>query len=155
MRLTLLAFLLLTLTVTLAGGANAPNPSNRAAAPLAAGDHTAGWFSSAERNLIRAWLLETQRRTVGRRPASGLPPELDQTVAHGQALPPDRQQKLVRGERLGHDDYRRGRMLPDDLLRQLPPAPPGSEILQIEDQVLRLDAATRTILDIFALGGGD
>jgi hypothetical protein len=44
-------------------------------------------------------------------------------------------------------------MLSSDLLRRLPPPPPGSEILRIEDQIIRLDAATRTILDVFGLGG--
>jgi len=112
-----------------------------------------GTFSSPERNLIRAWLLEAQRRETIRPPATGLPPGLEKKVAVGKSLPPGWQKKLARGERLESEYYRQGVMLPDDLLRRLPPPPPGSEILQLEDRILRLDAATRTILDVFTLGG--
>jgi hypothetical protein len=112
-----------------------------------------GRFSSAERNLIRAWLLEAQRRETTRQPTTGLPPGLEQQVARGKPLPPGWQKKLARGERLERGYYRQGVTLPDDLLLRLPPPPPGSEILQLEDRILRLDAATRTILDVFTLGG--
>jgi hypothetical protein len=112
-----------------------------------------GTFSSAERNLIRAWLLEAQRHATTRQPATELPPGLQKKVARGKPLPPGWQNKLVRGERLERDYYHLGVALPDDLLRRLSPPPPGSEILQIEDRIIRLDAATRTILDVFGLGG--
>jgi len=112
-----------------------------------------GTFSSADRNLIRAWLLETQRRETSRPPAAELPPGLQKKVARGKPLPPGWQKKLTRGERLDREYYSWGRGLPDDLLRRLSPPPPGSEILQIEDRIIRLDAATRTILDVFGLSG--
>ena len=112
-----------------------------------------GTFSSADRNLIRAWLLEAQRRETTRQPAAELPPGLQKKVARGKSLPPGWQKKLARGERLDHEYYSWGRGLPDDLLRRLSPPPPGSEILQIEDRIIRLDAATRTILDVFGLSG--
>ena len=113
-----------------------------------------GTFSSAERNQIRAWLLEAERREASKHPTtSGLPPGLQKKVERGKPLPPGWQKKLARGERLDRDYYAQGVMLPDDLLRRLPPPPPGSEILQIENQIIRLDAATRTILDVFGLGG--
>jgi len=112
-----------------------------------------GTFSSADRNLIRAWLLEAQRHETTRPPAAELPPGLQKKVARGKSLPPGWQKKLARGERLDHEYYSWGRGLPDDLLRRLSPPPPGSEILQIEDRIIRLDAATRTILDVFGLSG--
>jgi len=112
-----------------------------------------GTFSSADRNLIRAWLLEAQRQETTRQPAAELPPGLQKKVARGKPLPPGWQRKLTRGERLDHEYYSWGRGLPDDLLRRLSPPPPGSEILQIEDRIIRLDAATRTILDVFGLSG--
>ena len=115
-------------------------------------DH--GAFTSAERNQIRSWLLEEQRREAARHPTTtGLPPGLQKKVERGKPLPPGWQKKLARGGHLDDDYYTRGVMLPDDLLRRLPPPPPGSEILRIEDQIILLDAATRTILDIFGLGG--
>jgi hypothetical protein len=109
-------------------------------------------FNSAERNLIRSWLVESERLDASKHPPSEIPPGLEKKEAHGKALPPGWQRKLVRGEPLDNDFYRLGRTLPDNLLRKLPPPPPGSEILQIEDQIIRLDATTRTILDVFDLG---
>lgn len=110
-------------------------------------------FSSADRNLIRSWLREAERREAAGRPAAGLPSGLQKTVASGTGLPPGWQTKLSRGTLLDHNYYRRGVMLPDELLRRLSPRPVGAEILRIDDQILLLDAATRTIFDIFALGG--
>lgn len=110
-------------------------------------------FSSAERNLIRSWLLENERHEAARHPATGLPAGLRKKAARGKPLPPGWQKKLVRGESLDQTWYGYGSPLPDNLLRRLPPPPPGSEILQIEDRIIRLDAATRTILDVFGLGG--
>jgi hypothetical protein len=112
-----------------------------------------GTFSSAERNMIRSWLSEQERRAAVKHPPTGLPPGLQKKVARGKALPPGWQKKLARGEYIDDEYYGWGRALPDDLLHRLPPAPAGSEILQIEDQIIRLDAATRTILDVFGLGG--
>ncbi|MHB8707711.1 MAG: hypothetical protein ACYC9I_02445 [Desulfuromonadales bacterium] len=110
-------------------------------------------FNSADRNLIRSWLSQAERREAARHPVTGLPPGLQKKLASGKELPPGWQKKLSRGTLLDHDYYRHGVMLPDDLLRRLSPRPAGSEILRIEDQVILLDAATRTILDIFGLGG--
>jgi Ni/Co efflux regulator RcnB len=115
-------------------------------------DH--GSFNSAERNTIRAWLQDAERQDAARHPTTtGLPPGPQKKVERGKALPPGWQKKLARGEHLDYEYYRSGRALPDDLLRRLPPPPVGSEILQIENQIIRLDAATRTILDVFGLGG--
>jgi Ni/Co efflux regulator RcnB len=122
-----------------------------AAATFAASEP--GRFSSAERNLIRAWLREAQRHETNRQPAPELQPGLEKKAAHGKPLPPGWQKKLARGEHLERDYYYQGVALPDDLLRRLPPPPPGSEILQIEDRIIRLDAASRTIIDVFGLGG--
>jgi len=150
LRLIMLATLLLA--------ASLPTVTGQAAAAqgIAAGLYDErGIFSSAERNLIRAWLLEKERRETVRQPAAELPPGLQKKVARGKPLPPGWQKKLARGERLDLDTYRLAVGLPDDLLRRLPPPPPGSEILQIEDKIIRLDAATRTILDVFGLGGNE
>lgn len=154
-RLTLLMTLLLTAmlpTIATAQADGAVRPD--AAATLQARQSAAtGAFNSAERNLIRAWLLEAERRDATHPPTAGLPPGLQKKVARGKPLPPGWQKKLARGARLEHDYYRSGVALPDELLRRLSPPPPGTEILQIEDRILRLDAATRTILDVFGLSG--
>ena len=153
-RLALLTALLLTLTAAVVAGGNREDRSGYDVRPGYGDLNDYGRFSSAERNLIRAWMLETERRAAVKQPPAGLPPGLEKKVARGKELPPGWQKKLARGERLDRESYGWGRALPDDLLRQLPPAPPGSEILRIEDQIIRLDAATRTILDVFGLGGG-
>lgn len=156
-RVTLLTALLLTATLPadLSVTAHAAGKSAAAPASLSGQQELRGAFSSAERNLIRARLLEQERRASPRQPSAALPPGLQKNVARGKPLPPGWQKKLSRGERLDLDTYRQGIGLPDDLLRRLPPAPPGSEILQIEDRIIRLDAATRTILDVFGLGGNE
>lgn len=151
--------LLMVLWLALAAPAVAAGTSDRKAnAPSRWGyehaDHNElPRFSSADRNLIRSWLREAERREAAGQPAAGLPSGLQKKVASGTGLPPGWQTKLSRGTLLDHSYYRRGVMLPDELLRRLSPRPVGAEILRIDDQILLLDAGTRTIFDIFALGG--
>jgi hypothetical protein len=149
LRLTLLATLLLALPIPAVASLDQDAPASRVSTSTDHDRHRHGTFSGAERNLIRAWLLQAQRQT----PAAGLPAGLQQQGAPGKELPPGWQQQLARGTRLSQESYGRGRPLPAGLLRRLPPPPPGSEILQIDTRILRLDAATRTILDLFSLDG--
>jgi hypothetical protein len=107
-------------------------------------------FSPAERNLIRAHLL-SQKENAPQKGNQNLPPGLQKKVARGKALPPGWQKKVSPGESLDYQVYRQGDSLPDILLRRLPPPPVGSEILQVENQIIRLNSATRTILDVFDL----
>ena len=106
-------------------------------------------FTPAERNLIRAQLIG-QKRTTPLQRDMNLPLGLQQKVARGKALPPGWQKRVVQGHSLDYHVYRQGNSLPDGLLQRLPP-PVGSEILQIEDKIVRLNSATRTILDVFDL----
>ena len=153
-RLALTAALILSLTTTPASAGENPDPGTGRDAMPTSRSHDRGIFSSAERNLIRSWLLETARREATGQPQTALPTGLQQKATPGKQLPPGWEMKLIRGERLDHDYYNRGSTLPADLLQRLPPPPPGSEILRIEDRIIRLDAASRAILDVFALGGG-
>ena len=107
-------------------------------------------FSPAERNLIRAQLLG-QKSGTSQKNHKDLPPGLQKKVARGKALPPGWQKKVAPGQSLDYQVYRQGESLPDVLLQRLPPSPVGSEILQIENKVVRLNSATRTILDVFDL----
>ena len=149
LRLALLATLLLSLTLTAVDNAGQNESASSANAPEDRERNREGTFISAERNLIRAWLRQAQRQD----PAASLPPGLQTQIAPGKARPPEWQHQLARGARLSQEYYGWGRPLPADLLRRLPPPPPGTEILQIETRILRLDAATRTILDFFSLDG--
>ncbi len=111
---------------------------------------TSAKFSPAERNLIRAQLLG-QRDNTPQKSYQDLPPGLQKKVARGKSLPPGWQKKVAPGESLDYQVYRQGESLPDILLRRLPPPPVGSEILRVEDKIMLLNSATRTILDVFDL----
>jgi hypothetical protein len=107
-------------------------------------------FSAAERHLIRAELLGRGHQQAGAgRP--NLPPGLQKKSARGKSLPPGWQSRLIPGHSLDYQVYRQGEHLPDNLLRRLAPPPVGSEIVRIEDRIIRLHSATRTILDVFDL----
>lgn len=107
-------------------------------------------FIPAERNMIRAQLQQHEREKehAGHK---NLPPGLQNKVARGKVLPPGWQKKVAVGQRLDYQVYRQGKSLPEDILRRLPQSPIGSEILRIEDKIIRLHSATRTILDVFDL----
>jgi Ni/Co efflux regulator RcnB len=165
-RLTLLAALVLALAMPAAAKDNKDQDHGKSGSDRGQysrdhdRDHDHAWdrdhrdtFSSAERNLIRSWLLDAERQEAAKHPTTtGLPPGLQKKVERGMALPPGWQKKLARGEHLDREYYSLGRPLPEDLLRRLPPSRPGSEILKIEDQIILIDAATRLILDVFGLG---
>ncbi len=107
-------------------------------------------FSPAERNLIRARMLG-KNNTASQQSNKSLPPGLQKKVARGKSLPPGWQKKLAPGQSLDYQVYRQGESLPDMLLQRLPPSSVGSEILQVENKIIRLNSATRTILDVFDL----
>jgi Ni/Co efflux regulator RcnB len=107
-------------------------------------------FSPAERNLIRTVLLD-RNRTLSQQHSRNLPYGLQKKIARGRSLPPGWQKKVAPGHSLNYHVYRQGESLPDFLLHRLAPPPVGSEILRIENKIIRLNAATRTILDVFDL----
>lgn len=123
--------------------------TNRQSTTEQAGLKSGVTFSPAERNLIRAQLLE-EKRTI-RRQQKPLPPGLQKKMARGRSLPPGWQKKVEPGHSLDYQLYRQGEGLPDILLRRLPPPPVGSEIIRVDEKIIRLDSTTRTILDVFDL----
>jgi Ni/Co efflux regulator RcnB len=108
-------------------------------------------FSPAERNMIRAVLIGQKQTAAPQQQHRNLPHGLQKKIARGQALPPGWQKKVTPGHSLDYHVYRQGESLPSWLLRRLPPPPVGSEILRIENKVVRLNSATRAILDVFDL----
>jgi hypothetical protein len=107
-------------------------------------------FGPAERNLIRSHLLGG-KKSSSKKSHEKLPSGLQKKVARGKQLPPGWQKRVAPGKSLDYQVYRQGENLPDSLLQQLPPSPIGSEIIRVEDMVIRLNSATRTILDVFNL----
>ena len=108
-------------------------------------------FSPAERNMIRAQLQQEERnkKQKKQKKQKKLPPGLQKKVARGKELPPGWQKKVAPGESLDYQVYRQGLSLPEEILRRLPQQPTGSEIIQVDDRIIRLNSATRTILDVF------
>ena len=107
-------------------------------------------FSPAERNMIRAQ-LQQEERNKRKNKQKKLPPGLQKKVARGKELPPGWKKKVAPGDSLDYQVYRQGLSLPEEILRRLPQQPTGSEIIQVDDKIIRLNAATRTILDVFNL----
>lgn len=107
-------------------------------------------FSPAERNMIRAQLQQEERNKKQKKQKK-LPPGLQKKVARGKELPPGWQKKVAPGDSLDYQVYRQGLSLPEEILRRLPQQPTGSEIIQVDDRIIRLNSATRTILDVFNL----
>ena len=107
-------------------------------------------FSPAERNMIRAQLQQEERKKKQKKHKK-LPPGLQKKVARGKELPPGWQKKIAPGDSLDYQVYRQGLSLPEEILRRLPQQPTGSEIIQVDDRIIRLNSATRTILDVFNL----
>lgn len=82
---------------------------------------------------------------------AALPPGLTKKAAKGKPLPPGWQKKLARGQVMDQDVYAHAVMLPPNVIRLLPPPPPGTILVQVEGKVVRLAQATMTILDVFDL----
>lgn len=145
-------FLIITaLVVTMPAHADSNKPQKHSTVARERFDmEQRGAFSPAERNLIRAQLVG-QKRTASQQGDTNLRPGLQKKVARGKALPADWQKRVAPGQSLDYHVYRQGESLPDVLLHRLPPPPVGSEILRIEDKIVRLNSATRTILDVFDL----
>ena len=107
-------------------------------------------FSPAERNMIRAQLQQEERKKKQKK-HKNLPHGLQKKVARDKELPPGWQKKIAPGDSLDYQVYRQGLSLPEEILRRLPQQPTGSEIIQVDDRIIRLNSATRTILDVFNL----
>lgn len=82
----------------------------------------------------------------------GLPPGLQKKVDRGGELPPGWQKKLAAGEVLEQAVYEQAEPLPKSVFMTLPQQPQDTEIVTIEDKVVRVMKDTRRILDVFGLG---
>lgn len=145
-RIFLLTTLLLAMTIPAMAKPKAKHQQNDQRQEVS----SAYQFSPAERNQIRAYLLGNQERARTVQPKN-LPPGLQKKVARGKKLPPGWQKKVAAGYSLDYQVYRQGSSLPEELLKRLPVPPPGSEIIKVEEKILRVDPTTRLILDVFDL----
>ena len=76
-----------------------------------------------------------------------LPPGLQKKVESGKDLPPGWEKKLEKGEMLDEDVYRRAERLRDHDAEKYGVGP-GEEIVRIQNKIIRVQEATRTILDV-------
>lgn len=145
----LLVLLILSLPAQMAVAAK-PHPSSSPADKTVSKPGQSA-FNAAEKHIIRAGLLaesEPQKPPARRK---DLPKGLDKQLTRGHSLPPGWQRKVTPGKRLDYHLYRQAEPVPRDLLRRLPSSPAGTTVIRIGDSVLRLDAATREVLDMFDL----
>lgn len=115
-----------------------------------------GLFHDDEARLIRDYYRDQDRSRDRDRDFNGgkekqLPPGLKKKYERTGELPPGWEKKLQRGEVLSEDVYRYGQPLPQDLRQQLPIAPAGSKIIEVEGKVIRVLENSREIIDILNL----
>ena len=108
-----------------------------------------------ERDIITRYYSEhpealNQGEPIGKKKKK-LPPGLKKKLERGGELPPGWQKKVARGEVMSDDVYYQSRPLPREIIKILPPPPPGTVIVTVEGKVVRLLEATRTIVDVFDL----
>lgn len=140
-----------------------PSPAYTPAPPSAGGYSTVPaprpsepWvdvtISTGERQIIQQYVAGFAAEQPGRgkgRKAKSLPPGLQKKLDRGGSLPPGWQDKVRRGEVMPVDVYEQASRLPDEVMVQLPPQPPGTILVAVGGKVARLILATREILDVF------
>ncbi len=85
------------------------------------------------------------------KPRKELPPGLRKKLERGGELPPGWQRKVERGEVLDADLYRRSRPLPYELHSVLGEQPQMTELIRLQDKVIRVVRGEGTILDVVDL----
>ncbi len=110
-------------------------------------------FDAADRAVLADYLGREGYGAGGKKPKS-LPPGLRKKLERGGELPPGWQAKVARGEVIDLEIYSHAQGLPEDILGRLRRGPEGTSIRRIDDRIVRVADATRTVLDVFYLGAG-
>ncbi len=164
----LLIPVLLTLSTTSYSASRTPQTLPEQLAPTVADVATNVLFGEVERQVLSEYLRDRDDRFTRthnqddeyrhdakmskKHKQKSLPPGLRKKLERGGELPPGWQQKVARGEVLEEDIYlNHSRSLPAEILRRLPSSPDGTSIKQIDDRIVRVMDATRTVLDVFYL----
>ena len=133
----------------------APPKQAQPAAPSAAAPEQP-WLqmemTPLEKEIVKQYLVDmrtAQSKKSG--PAKAPPPGAAKKGAPSAKLPPGWQKKIVRGEVLPQTVYAQAQPLPEVVLQKLPPPPAGTILVTLDDKVVRLLEATRTIVDVFEL----
>ncbi|MCP8688653.1 hypothetical protein [Marinobacterium sedimentorum] len=109
-------------------------------------------LAGQDRDYIRQYLRTGDAGFSGESDGQGkhksLPPGLQKKLDRGGELPPGWQKKVARGEVLEPDLRRHAQRLPADLNRGLHGYDAGTELLLLEDRVVRVATGQGTVLDV-------
>lgn len=104
-------------------------------------------ISNGEKQVVHDYIL-TYRQN---KKLKSLPPGLAKKVARGESLPPGWQKKIARGEVMPFVVYQEITPLPEVILVKMPAQPFGTRLGYIDNKIVRIAEATRTIVDVFDL----
>jgi len=110
-----------------------------------------GHFSAAERHIIRKGIMQGHPLRKPHPALSALAGGKLKKLPQAKHLPNGWRGRVTLGKRLDFLVYRSGSPLSDATLRRLSSAPAGTEIIRVENSILRLQTNTRIVLDIFDL----
>ncbi len=105
-------------------------------------------MGESDRDTIRRYFGAGDQGTSGNGKAKTLPPGLQQKLERGGDLPAGWQNKVTRGEVLEADLMRRAHRLPADLNLGLQGYDAGTELLLLDDRVVRVATGQGTVLDV-------
>jgi hypothetical protein len=109
-------------------------------------------ISERERVVLRDYYHhEYEAQGAGNGKAKKLNKGMEKRLASGKGLPPGWQKKMARGEVVPGDIWRYHQPLPGDVIRRLPAQPDGVITVRIDNQIVRVIAATHVLLDAFDL----
>lgn len=110
-------------------------------------------FSDEEQDIIKGYYNENAASGTGKHKGKkkDLPPGLQKKLERGGELPPGWQKKLARGEVLDPELRYQSEYLPDDLLSRLETGDAATEILRIQDKIVRVSKGEGTIIDMIDL----
>lgn len=107
-------------------------------------------FGDRDRRVLNDYLREESWTPPGQQ-GRDLSPGLRKKLARGRELPPGWHQKPRRWDVLDEAVYRYSRPVPERVLEALVHHPEGTSVRRIEDRIVRVLDATRTILDVMYL----
>ena len=84
-----------------------------------------------------------------------VPKGIEKKIKRGKALPPGWQKKLTKGQPLDKEVYDNAVPVTKEEKEKLPQSPAGAKLLKIENKIVSVMGATRTILDVFEVGEKD
>lgn len=110
-------------------------------------------FSDKEKRIIKDYYNENAASGTGQHKGKKkeLPKGLQKKLERGGELPPGWQKKLERGEVLDPQLRYSAKRLPNDLLSRLREDDATTEILRIQDKIIRVGKGEGTIVDIIDL----